>query len=176
MQMTQEQIDEIVRKHGLWLKDGKGYSRANLTGANLSWANLSGANLSGANMSRANLSGAKLSARTKIVSVSGVGSSRRLTNYCIDTDEVWCGCFKGTLAEFTSRVKETHKKNPQHLADSKAAIAFFKAAKKPLVGSCKYGLNKKGSPRFSPTCGGSLFGLSNVIGMGLRLGRVLQTF
>jgi len=56
-----------------------------------------------------------------------------LTNYRVDTDEVWCGGFKGTLAEFTAKVKETHKNNQQPLADYEAAIAFFKAAKKSFA-------------------------------------------
>ena len=54
-------LQEIIRKHGLWLRCEKGGERANLSGADLSGANLSGANLSGANLSGANLSGANLS-------------------------------------------------------------------------------------------------------------------
>lgn len=62
---TQEQINELLRLHGLWrqgAKDGKraNLSYANLSGANLLRANLSDANLSGANLFRANLSGANL--------------------------------------------------------------------------------------------------------------------
>ena len=109
------EIKAIVKKHGLWLTGNKAGSRVDLPGADLA---------------RANLAGANLSEGIKIVSVSGIGSSRRLTNYRIDTDEVWCGCFKSTFAGFEKRVKETHKKNQQHLADYKAAIAFFKVAKK----------------------------------------------
>ena len=120
MKISQEQLDEIVKKHGLWLKNEASGSRANL----------SEADLSGANLSRADLSEASMTAGIKIVSVSGIGSSRRLTNYRVDTDEVWCGCFKGTLAEFADEVKNTHKDNPQRLADYEAAIVFFKAAKK----------------------------------------------
>jgi hypothetical protein len=117
---------------------GANLSWATLSWANLSWADLWGANLSeadlsGANLSRADLSEASMTAGIKIVSVSGIGSSRRLTNYRVDTDEVWCGCFKGTLAEFADEVKNTHKDNPQRLADYEAAIAFFKAAKKSFA-------------------------------------------
>ena len=83
--------------------------------------------------SRADLSEASMTAGVKIVSVSGIGSSRRLTNYRVDTDEVWCGGFKGTLAEFADEVKNTHKDNHQRLADYEAAIAFFKAAKKSFA-------------------------------------------
>jgi hypothetical protein len=89
--ITQEELNEFLRKHKLWLKNEEGGERANLSWAdlsgadlsradlslanlslanlsganlswaNLSWANLSGANLSGANLSWANLSGANLS-------------------------------------------------------------------------------------------------------------------
>ena len=52
--MTNEELKEIIRKHGLWVNVKEGGKRANLSGANL-W----GANLWGANLSRANLSGAK---------------------------------------------------------------------------------------------------------------------
>ena len=68
---TQDEINEAVRLHGLWLVgnekgvmadlSGADLSGANLSGANLSGADLSGANLSGANLSRANLSRANLS-------------------------------------------------------------------------------------------------------------------
>ena len=64
--LTQEELNEIVRLHGMWLRYEEGGVRANLSGANLIDANLidanlSGANLSGANLIDANLSGANLS-------------------------------------------------------------------------------------------------------------------
>ena len=58
--MTAEKLQEILRKHKLWLEDNPDGEKADLSWANLSWANLSGANLSGANLSWANLSGANL--------------------------------------------------------------------------------------------------------------------
>ena len=64
----------------------------------------------------------------RIISVSGIGSARRLTNYRIDTDEIWCGCFKGTLAEFEAKIDAEYK-NGQHRNDYMAAVAFFKACK-----------------------------------------------
>jgi uncharacterized protein YjbI with pentapeptide repeats len=108
---------------------GANLSGANLSGAYLSDANLRGANLSGAYLRGANLSGAYLSEGVSFVSVSGIGSSRRMTTYRADTDEVWCGCFKGTLAEFAAKVEETHKDNAKYLAHYRAAIEFFKACK-----------------------------------------------
>lgn len=69
--MNQNELDEIVRMHGLWIKGDDGGVKADLRGvnlrgvnlrdANLSGVNLSGANLRGVNLSDANLSGANLS-------------------------------------------------------------------------------------------------------------------
>ena len=66
MEMTKDQLQEILRKHALWLEDKEGGERANLFKADLSKANLSEANLfkaylSKADLSRANLSKANLS-------------------------------------------------------------------------------------------------------------------
>ena len=63
---TTAELNDILSKHGLWLKDDPSGVRANLSdaylrGANLSYANLSDAYLRGANLSYANLSGANLS-------------------------------------------------------------------------------------------------------------------
>ena len=64
--MKQTKLNEILRKHKLWLDRDENGSRADLSGANLSRANLSradlsGADLRGANLSEADLSGANLS-------------------------------------------------------------------------------------------------------------------
>ena len=68
--MKSEEIAEVLRLHGLWLKKEVGGKRADLYRANLYGANLSGAdlieadlrgaNLGGANLSEANLRGANL--------------------------------------------------------------------------------------------------------------------
>ena len=58
--ITQEELEQFLKKHKLWLvgiKDGK---RANLSGADLRGADLRGADLCGANLSDANLSDANL--------------------------------------------------------------------------------------------------------------------
>ena len=59
--MTQIELNEILRKHKLWMDGDKNGSEADLSGANLRWANLSEADLSGANLRWADLSGANLS-------------------------------------------------------------------------------------------------------------------
>lgn len=64
--ITQEQLNEVLRLHKLWLKDpqqGKkaDLSRSDLSDANLSYTNLSHAILLGANLLGSNLSGSNLS-------------------------------------------------------------------------------------------------------------------
>ena len=58
--ITQEELEQFLRKHKLWLENKEGGERANLIGANLEDANLRGANLRGANLIGANLRGANL--------------------------------------------------------------------------------------------------------------------
>jgi len=53
-------INEILRKHKLWLNDEDGGERANLQEANLRVADLQGANLRVADLQEANLQGADL--------------------------------------------------------------------------------------------------------------------
>lgn len=68
MEMTQQELNEIIKEHQHWIKkDCNGWERmkadlcgANLYGANLRRANLYGANLYGANLRRANLRRANL--------------------------------------------------------------------------------------------------------------------
>lgn len=78
--ISQEELDEKIRQHAIWLDDRSGtrldlsnhdligsdlscksFFYANLSGADLTDANLSGANLADANLACANLSGANLS-------------------------------------------------------------------------------------------------------------------
>jgi hypothetical protein len=58
--MDREKLDEILRKHLLWLDGEKGGERADLGGADLRCANLRGANLRCANLRGANLRDANL--------------------------------------------------------------------------------------------------------------------
>ena len=139
--VTSEMLPSV--KLGLAVKQAR-HNNANLSGANLSGAYLSGADLSGADLSGANLrgadlnwadlnganlSGANLSDGVDIISVSGIGTARRMTTYHVQQDKVWCGCFTGTLAEFEEKVEKTHKDNPKHLENYRNAIALFKGAK-----------------------------------------------
>ncbi len=58
--LTEIELAEILRKHGLWVEAAEGGERANLDGANLDGANLYGANLTRANLDGANLTRANL--------------------------------------------------------------------------------------------------------------------
>ena len=58
--MTQDELNETLRLHRLWIAHDAGGVRADLSGAYLSGADLSVANLRGANLRGANLSGAYL--------------------------------------------------------------------------------------------------------------------
>lgn len=58
--MDQAALNEILKKHDLWLKDDPKGDRANLKDAHLEGANLRNANLEGANLAGAHLKGANL--------------------------------------------------------------------------------------------------------------------
>ena len=116
--METEKLKLILEKHGQYLKSEPGGERANLSGVDLRGADLSGANLSGAD-----------AGENRFVSMSGIGSSRRMTTYWVNADKIWSGCFTGTMAEFEAAIEKTHKDNADHLAHYRAAVAFFKACK-----------------------------------------------
>lgn len=98
-----------------------------------SGANLRGANLCDANLRDANLGGAylcdwgKLSSTQDILIVGTIGSRDAYTTI-FHTDKgvfVQCGCFRGTLEEFASKVKETHS-GKKYERDYLALIEFAK--------------------------------------------------
>ena len=116
-------------------------SGANLRGADLRGANLSDANLRDANLSDAYLSGADLRGADldkTYYQVVRIGSRRGTTTYCVDDDNVLCGCWNnykgGTLEEFKTRVesvygREDNNPNEQYYDEYMAAITFFAAMK-----------------------------------------------
>ena len=74
---TTSELNDILSKHKLWLKDDPSGVRADLRGANLFGANLRGANLRGADLSYANLRGADLrGANLSRANLSGANLSR----------------------------------------------------------------------------------------------------
>lgn len=89
--------------------------------------NLRYADLSSAILRSANLSSAKLDKR--YIQVSCIGSSKRMTTYCLDDDVIMCGCFTGTLEQFENQVKSTHKNNEQYLKEYLGFITYLKSLK-----------------------------------------------
>ena len=60
MNLSKEDLKEILRKHKIWLEGGAGGERADLTDADLTGADLRGANLRDADLTGADLTGADL--------------------------------------------------------------------------------------------------------------------
>ena len=130
---------------------------ANLCGANFYGANLYGANLCGANLCGADLSNSSLratdfratdlsnsrfdNANLSTTSLSKtyyqivrIGSREATTTYCVEDDNVRCGCWNnyggGTLEEFKKRVESVYgedgkKPNKKYYTQYMAAIEFF---------------------------------------------------
>ena len=166
MKISAKKLQEIIKSHGRWLRNEEGGERADLSGADLRGADLSSANLRGADLRSADLSGADLSsadlssADLRGADLSGadlrsanlrsanldktyyqvvrIGSRRGTTTYCVDDDNVLCGCWNnykgGTLEEFKTRVesvygREGNNPNEQYYDEYMAAITFFAAMK-----------------------------------------------
>jgi len=144
--MNKKELKIILDNHKLWLETkGKEGSRADLRdavliyvdltsadlrGANLTSANLKGAVLTDANLKDANLTGADLRGTKtdkRYVSITCIGSEKRITIYCFDDDIVWCGCYIGSLKEFKDKVETTHKDNPQYLKEYLNAIKYIES-------------------------------------------------
>ena len=137
-ELTKEEI-EVLQRHAKWLKDEEGGEKADLRdadlrGADLRDADLRDADLRGADLRDADLRGADLrdanlrGADGKVLSFGPIGSRQGIT-YVTKTDQIIhirCGCFYGTLEEFTAKVEEEHG-DSQHGKSYKAAIEFIKA-------------------------------------------------
>ena len=121
--------------------------RANLRSANLHEtdlreANLHSADLSGADPCAVNLHGADLRETVidkRYYEVVRIGSRQGATTYCVDDDNVLCGCWNsykgGTLAEFKQRVENVYGENgktpnAKYYGQYMAAIDFFERMKK----------------------------------------------
>ena len=88
-------------------------------------AYLAGANLAGANLAGAYLAGHKVIAAP--LSIGPIGSRQWYTLFwpCEDGILVACGCFLGSLDEFTARVRSTHRDN-EHGRNYLAAVELAK--------------------------------------------------
>lgn len=101
---------------------------ANLFGANLQDTNLFGANLQGVNLRGAYLGDWGELKDTSDILITGQIGSRNGYTAIFNTDKgifVQCGCYKGSLDEFVSKVKETHQGN-KHERDYLALVEFAK--------------------------------------------------
>jgi hypothetical protein len=143
---TVDELKEILRKHKMWLLDADGgeqadltsadlksvdlrsadLTSANLTSADLRSADLTSANLTSADLTSANLTSADLD--KKYIQISCIGSRKGITTYCIDDDEILCGCWKSSLDDFEKRVHEIYPEG-QFRKEYDLAINFFKAMK-----------------------------------------------
>jgi len=120
--MTQEQLTQILADHKEWWYDSTKGKRANLISADLSGANLSGAKLIGADLRSADLRSA-VSSNLTFLAVYGIGSANRQTLYIPEMDIVFCGCFRGTMAEFKVQVANNAK--DKHLEAYNNAIEYL---------------------------------------------------
>lgn len=130
-----------AKLYGADLNDAK-LSNADLNNADLSYASLCCANLSGASLRDAklsnadlcdaNLSGASLS--KTYYQIVRIGSRNATTTYCVEDDNVLCGCWNtykgGTLEEFKKRVESVYGEegktpNKKYYGQYMAAIEFF---------------------------------------------------
>ena len=110
---------------------------ANLDGAVLRCAVLRCADLSGKDLRDANLGGAVLSGadlNKTYYQIARVGSRNATTTYCVEDDNVVCGCWNnykgGTLEEFQKRVESVYGEEgkmprKKYYTQYMAAIEFF---------------------------------------------------
>ena len=101
--------------------------RAYLQGADLQGAYLQGAYLQGADLQEADLD-------KTYYQITRIGSRNATTTYCIEDDNVVCGCWNnykgGTLEEFRKRVESVYGENGEmpnkkYYSQYIAAIEFF---------------------------------------------------
>ena len=144
MKMSQDELGNVIRNHKEWLSSGgTAGKRMRLYRADLCHANLDGADLLKSNLNRADLTGATLKLANLACAetdktyyqVARIGSSDDVTTYCVEDDNIICGCWNdyrgGTLAEFKERVESVYgeggiRPHAKYYAQYMAAIKFFK--------------------------------------------------
>ena len=113
------------------VKSGADLRYADLGYADLGYADLGYANLMSADLRYANLRYANLEGKPilNIIQLSGIGSERRSTVAIVLADEIriQCGCFTGSLPEFSAKIEKTHENHPRWLAEYRAAVAWIEA-------------------------------------------------
>ena len=122
MKITREKLNEIIESHGKWLRNEEGGEKADLGGAYLGGANLGDAYLGGAYLNKT------------YYQITRIGSRNATTTYCVEDDNVVCGCWNNyrgsTLEEFKKRVESVYGKDgktpdKKYYTQYMAAIEFF---------------------------------------------------
>ena len=136
MKITQEKLNETIESHGKWLRDEEGGEKANLRGADLGDAYLRGAYLN-----------------KTYYQITRIGSRNATTTYCVEDDNVVCGCWNnyrgGTLEEFKKRVESVYGKDgktpdKKYYTQYMTAIEFFeKMVKLATEMGTKYHIKKE---------------------------------
>ena len=109
-------------------KIGANLDGANLRGAYLLGANLDGANLGGANLGGAYLRGACLIGERPVFTVGPIGSRcDHFTSYLTDKGVyLRAGCFFGSIAEFTEKLRSQHSEN-SHAQEYTTALELIQS-------------------------------------------------
>ena len=107
---------------------GANLGGANLGGAYLGGAYLRGANLGGANLGDASLRGANLIGDRPVFTVGPIGSRcDHFTSYLTDKGiYLRAGCFFGSVAEFTEKLRSQHGEN-SHAQEYMAALQLIQS-------------------------------------------------
>ena len=117
MKITQEELKKIIASHGKWLRNEEGGEKADLGDADLRDAYLRDADLN-----------------KTYYQITRIGSRNATTTYCVEDDNVVCGCWNnyrgGTLEEFKKRVESVYGKDgktpdKKYYTQYMAAIEFF---------------------------------------------------
>ena len=139
--ISEQELKNILDKHGKWLIKEKGGERADLSSANLSYANLSSANLSSADLRSAdlryadlryaNLSSANLSsANLRYADLSSADLmifqfQRHQAFYSLD-DNLRIGCLYLPLDEWVNKFEEIGKREQYSDLQIKVYGSFIK--------------------------------------------------
>lgn len=123
--MTQQELDEKLKLHEMWLND-EGGERLDLSGKDLRGVEFSGANLISADLGEANLIGADLSGANNIFTFNRIGGRTCYAVVHEKTLMIKAGCFWGTLDEFIKEAEEQGK--------YKAQIVYLIELEKEMLG------------------------------------------
>ena len=65
----------------------------------------------------------------RVIKIDRIGSRKGCTYFFKTMSEIYvrCGCFFGTIAEFETKVNETHENNEQYRKEYIEAIKYVKA-------------------------------------------------